>query len=767
MKHLIYCAVLLMGFSGITAEILLIRELLSVFSGNELSIAMVLANWLLFEAAGCLLAGRKGAEAGKTIQTFVLLTFLFCSALLVTIPLTGMLKSIMGIAIGESMGLYAMFMASFFLLMPAGMLHGALFTQSCRLLSHFHDERKNLGGRVYGLEILGTIAGGLVCTWLLIPWGHTLRAVSLIFLFNMVLCLALVFLWYKKDPLCRRTAFWVTPVFFCLIWLISGGQIQRIHDVSLQAQWQPHRLEICRNSPYGSLCVLENRGQYLFFQDGAPILITPIPDIPFVEKLAHLPLLAHPSPSRVMILGGGAGGLITEILKHPVVTAIDYTELDPMLFELLEIFTTPLTRAELQRPEVRVHASDGRLFLASSTTLYDLIFSGVPEPGTLQTNRYFTKEFFTLARNRLEPGGILVLTLPGSMGYQNRELRDLGSSIFHTLGEAFPFIRVFPGDGKKIFLASASPDILKLDAEKALEVLDKRGMGAMQALPWHMEQPLHEGWKNWFEHFIKDASTAINEDFRPLGMFYSIGYWNSLYAPAFGVFYGKLEHIRMGGLILLLFPLLLASGLYMALSRRKMYAFIPLAVFSTGTCAMLFTLILIFAFQSIYGYIFSWIGLMVAFFMAGSALAVPLAEKWMTSASQTFSLFFKTEVAVAGLLCLLPFFIEGVQFLVNQGGIAHLASWLFLLLALLCGFTTGIQFPLANRLYLEEKNDESRTAALFYGADLMGGWLGGMVGGVLLLPVLGLYATCMVMFAVKLGLFLTAVFLKFFHISWR
>ena len=66
---------------------------------------------------------------------------------------------------------------------------------------------------------------------------------------------------------------------------------------------------------------------------------------------------------------------------------------------------------------------------------------------------------------------------------------------------------------------------------------------------------------------------------------------------------------------------------------------------------------------------------------------------------------------------------------------------LFLVVAFTGGFLIGAQFPLANKIYLETSSSLSRTAGLLYAADLLGGWLGGIFGAVVLLPVLGLAGT--------------------------
>ena len=78
---------------------------------------------------------------------------------------------------------------------------------------------------------------------------------------------------------------------------------------------------------------------------------------------------------------------------------------------------------------------------------------------------------------------------------------------------------------------------------------------------------------------------------------------------------------------------------------------------------------------------------------------------------------------------------------------------MFLTLSFISGFLTGSQFPLANKLYLEKSSNVSQTAGLLYAADLLGGWLAGIVGAVVLLPVLGLVGTCITVALLKLTSF--------------
>jgi spermidine synthase len=194
-------------------------------------------------------------------------------------------------------------------------------------------------------------------------------------------------------------------------------------------------------------------------------------------------LLAHPEPAKLLVLTGGAGGLINEAFKHPSIESIDYTELDPLLLDLLRTFSTPLTEAELNDGRVEIHHIDGRLFLQTTQDTYDVIFVGILEPSNLQTNRFFTQEFFSLVKTKLNTGGILVLGLPGSLTYLNEELKNLNSCIFYTLKRVFSSIRAIPGDGTNLFLASDSQDISTIDRMQIIERLNQRNIQAEVMVP--------------------------------------------------------------------------------------------------------------------------------------------------------------------------------------------------------------------------------------------------------------------------------------------
>ena len=762
MQRRVRIAIVVMGFSGLVAEVLLLRELMIAFAGIELSIGIILANWLILEAAGCLTLGRLADKTRYKLESYAIIAVLFSAAFIGAVFITRILKGLLGVSIGENIELLPMFYSSFLILLPVCILHGALFTIGCRIYAMFSVQDASSTGRVYVYETVGTVLGGVICTFLLIPLFHTFEIAFGIALLNIIMCLFLLSPYgvqHAEHSARPRTLNKVMSGALMVLLLLTGyaltgGPADNIHNRSIDMQWKNHNVVHYENSRYSNISVVERDEQYLFFLDGIRELITPVPDIQFVEEFVHLPLLAHPDPREVLILRGGAGGIINEALKHPSIRAIEYAEHDPMLIDIIRKHPTPLTESELDDERVHLEHTDGRLYLSKTSNRYDLIFIGVMEPSNLQANRFYTHEFFELAKERLNDGGILVIGAPGSLTYLSDEIKDLNSNIFHTLKSVFPHVRVSPGESRHIYLSSDSEDIMRLDLMQLMDRLEARGISAEAMVPWDIEKKLHAGWQQWFQDYIDGKTTDINYDFKPIGMFYHIAHWNTLHAPNFGAYFNQLDRVDLNVIIPVLLVILMLHFLFKATSGRYSRTAIPFAIFATGFAGMIFSLVVIFMFQITYGHIFSWIGLLVAAFMAGAGIGAMYVTRIMGGVRYGLRMFLYTEAAIIGFAVVLPLIFFGAHALPDTQATLILIRILFLAISFLSGLLIGVQFPLANKLYLKDREGLSKTAGLIYGSDLLGGWLGGIVGGVVLLPVLGLTGTCITVGLVKITSFI-------------
>ncbi|MBU3958806.1 MAG: spermine synthase, partial [Candidatus Omnitrophica bacterium] len=505
-KRLIF-AIMVMGFSGLVAQILLLRELLIIFYGNELSIGIILANWLILEAFGCFFLGKRIGHFKRRIGAFVGLQLIFSLYLPLAIYLIRTLKDIIGVSAGEGLGLIPMLCSSFLILLPISVSHGALFTFGCKLYSLYSSDKgrslpdawqagasgsKQQGaqsiGKVYIYETIGTILGGIGLTYLLIPYFHSFQIAFGVSLLNIILCAYLLGpFWQKKQIATNKVLGSLSGALLVVCaYLLFSPESDKIQQFSVNQQWKGQEVLHYQNSTYGNVVVTKREGQYTLFSDGIPIITSPVPDITFVEEFVHLPMLSHLQPKEILVISGGAGGLINEILKHPV-ERVDYAELDPLILEAVRRFPTALTEGELSDPRVNIKHIDGRLFVKTSLHKYDLVLVGLSNPSDLQVNRLFTKEFFSLVLKRLKEEGILVISLPGSLTYLSEELKNLNTCILNTLETIYPYVRAIPGDGTNLYLASTSPGVSLINHSQLSQRLKERKLNLSLLTPGHIE----------------------------------------------------------------------------------------------------------------------------------------------------------------------------------------------------------------------------------------------------------------------------------------
>lgn len=751
MQIAILLAVIVMGFSGIIGQVLLLREFLVTFLGNEISLGIIISNWLILEAFGSYVIGKKIEKQNNKVGILVFVQLIFSIFLPIAIYLSRTIKTIIGVPHGEALGIIPIFCISFGILAVVSITHGALFTFFCSI---YHSTAKNEQntksvGRVYISETIGTLVGGGIITYLLIPHFHSIGIAFGIAVINVAVCLLLLIIIKQDGQLFNKFMLYVSSICFGLLLIAVFLNIPNtIHRNSIDIQWYEQEVLFYENSVYGNVVVTKKEEQYTFFSNAIPIIATPMPNIAFVEEFVHLPMLHHSKPKEILIISGGAGGVINEVLKYSI-RHIDYVELDPLILTAIKKFPSKLTATELSSAMVHTHHQDGRYFLRTTVNRYDIVFIGLSNPQDLQMNRLFTKEFFALVKEKLNPTGIVVVSLPGSLTYLSRELKNLNRCIKNTLLQIFSSLKVIPGDGMNLFLASDCAENFTVSTEILIQRLCQNNMNLNLITPYYLNYKFSEQWSDWFERSIKDGTEKINTDFHPMAVFYSLAYWNALFAPAVQKFYEKFETLNLIKIAAFMSILTLIFVILQTKIKRTSKAAIPLCITSTGFAGMLFNLIILFAFQSLYGYVFYWIGIMSAVIMFGIATGAHLTNRLLERMKNHIHDFIRIEICFILFSIALPVILIYIKFL-------SLAPEFLLLPAFICGLFVGLEFPLANRILLSVKKDAdlSGTAGLLYGADLFGGWTGGILGGVILLPVIGILGACFLIVFVKFCTFL-------------
>jgi spermidine synthase len=781
MKRSLNLGFLLMGFSFTVTQALLIREFLVAFYGNELSIGVILGNWLILEAIGSGLLGRQAYRWGRKAPSYATLQILFALCLPLCIYAAYTSRSLVGAIPGEGVGLGPIFWASFLILAPVALVDGTMFTFGSRAYATLtrgeapttdeggsSDEASSISW-VYAIEAVGGIVGGIVFTYVFLAFFDSLQIVLILAALNLLS--AGTILAASGSPRGKRALGLVAVLlllFASLGFLLSplGNETQRHMN---RQQWAGQNLVFSENSVYGNVAVVQQEAQVTFYADGIPILSAPVPDVVQVEETVHLPMLFVPEPRRALVLSGGVGGVLQELLKYPL-EHIDYAELDPLLLEAVDEFPTPLTRRELGDPRVNVEHVDGRLLVRELSWArdpheragYDLVIVNLPYPSTLQLNRFHTVEFFQMVGQLLSEEGVLVTGSPGTLTYMSDELRNLNAMAYDTLREAFPYVRPIPGD-RTLWLASFSEDLVTVPTEALVARWEERDLETRLMTGAHIDLRLAQRYVDWFWASLgrgegpgegsqpRARGKYTNRDLSPVGLFYGLSYWNALFSPGLARLFALTGRLTLGGVALLIVG---GSLLFLAIVRlaaRGRGGVVPIAIATTGFAGMAADLVIIFAFQALYGYVYHSIGLLITAFMAGLSLGGLLMTRRLARIARARSLLLGLELAIVLFWVLLPFLLSGAFSQFRPPWLFAAMQGMLFLLNALAGFLVGAQFPLANKIWLKGRESQRGTTGALYASDLVGAFLGAILVSVVLIPVLGIVATCLVAAILKVS----------------
>jgi len=163
------------------------------------------------------------------------------------------------------------------------------------------------------------------------------------------------------------------------------------------------------------------------------------------------------------------------------------------------------------------------------------------------------------------------------------------------------------------------------------------------------------------------------------------------------------------------------------------------------------TIIFILAFQSFYGYIYHWVGLIISAFMVGISAGGLWSSKHVSQRKKSFSLFYRMEGSITIYLLITLICLLSIQDLIKIDILYSLLPYIALFFTLVCGIFVGAQFPIANNLYLDKPDQYTQTAGVIYASDLLGAWAGGIIITLILIPILGTIETMFILFIIKLG----------------
>lgn len=718
-----------LGFLSISAQIIMMRELITVFFGHELSLGFILALWLLLTALGSRAGHWQRSVSSLNIGSgFLLYSFLLPLCFFVVRST----RQIWPFSAGGMMGTLPMIVSAVLVLAPLCLVSGYLYTVICRCRSLFEKGHEAITN-TYFLETVGAGAGGFLVSLLFIRCFSHAAILSML----MTLSAGLSISSASGSRSLRRLSRIVFSA--ALTAALFSGHFQRLAD---NWQWRGHRLILSETSPFGVINVTRFDSQDNLYQNG--IHLFSLPDAMTAEAAVHYALLQHENPSVLLMAGGGLGGGLQEALKYESVREIHYVDIDP---KLIATANRLLSEKHTKDDRIDYHYSDARLFIKQSDRQFDVIILNLPNPYNAQINRFYTVEFFHEVKRVLRADGVFSLTTEASENIISPELGDFLSTLHATLKEAFPRVIALPGE--TIRWMASEKGRLSSDPEILMKRLRKHNIHTRYIRDYYLAYDLsEERIQSLTGHLVRKPPRGLNRDFKPVAYYFSTILWSAHHSASFLVVYRLFSRLTPAVFIIAVF---ITTAVLMLLHRRRQNASVPLfaSIWSVGITEISLEIVFIIGFQVLYGYAYQQLALIAAAVMAGLALGAGLAARL-----QGRDLVRNRFLAIQGMMCVYPWIAMGFLSAFQKNLIPFSwAPWIFPVAAVFSGFLGGAQFSLANRILVEEGKNIGRTAGRLYSMDLAGSAAGAFLVSAFIIPLFGLFGTLNILGIINIGPF--------------
>jgi len=722
-----------MGFTAMIAQVVLLRELVVFFSGNEMTVGIILTFWLLGTALGSGPLSRLFSPVRQPATLFMSSLILIVVLLPASLSFIRLAKQIFVIPLGEMVPPYAIFLVPLIALTPICVIMGLLFPLGCQLLTQTKvDTVASIPGYVYLYEAIGSGIAGFVTSIFLFRFFENAQIAALVCLVYVVAAVSLAWMIYPRY---RPWTIGSAVLIALFILMFAPKFDQALH----RRAWLPLQLLRSKTTIYGNIVVTQ-LGEAISFYENGVIMFTH-PDPMAAEEAVHFALLQHPQPRRVLLIGGDAAGILPQVIHHPSIQRTDLVLLDPTAIQLAKQYIRSLP-AVLKDERLNIWHMDGRLFLKKSNQRFDVVIINLPEPSTALINRFYTQEFFELAQRHLSEHGILSFSIPSSENVLSEEQTVLLSCLYQTMLRSFPDIVLIPGS-QVHFIGCIAPNVLTRDSNQLVQRLTQRQLPTQYVREYYVPFRMTPARMRYIIDKVAHYPTQIvNRDFQPIGYFYSIMLWLTAFKIDLALVLKVLTRWRMWLIAMILAAMVI--GLLRNSARAKKRAdpqpVMLMAIFMIGLFAISLEIVIILGFQAIYGYAYYQVALIMSGFMIGLMLGSWISLRNIAAGRFGISDFiFFQIIGVAFPLIIWITFLGLAR--ITLPSVAVQAVFLVLIAGV--GIIAGYQFPLANRLLFHPEQRIERVGGTLYAADLFGSVAGVLITSIVLVPILGLGYTAL------------------------
>ena len=719
------------GLFSIAAQALLFREYITTFEGNDISVGIFFGTWFLWVGLAAILVNKFQTVANTLLKHIEFLFLCYLPAFILQAVLIIQARELAGVEPYELLSISTILFLSIVINAPVSVITGMLFPLACRWIQ---QGQKLPVSRVYIIEAAGSLFGGLGVTVLL---GSGIGSATIFFILAFIVSLSVFCVSAKRRTKARRWIWAVVPA-CALVCLIAGAdkvltqQMQIIKwgkllpEEALAGSFQTAQAEYL----YG---VYE--GQWVAIREGSTCEV--LPDESSAGRIAAIGLCQNPDAERVLVVGSGLD-LCYKFLQLPQTQTITWAHCDIEYVQRVDRFIPPEFKSTDERLEASAY--DARSLLAEKKRFYDIVIINLPDATSSVLNRYYTLEFYHQVKEALRPGGVLQVRIAGGENIMGTELTNLGASTKLTLEEMFSHLVLTPGEDTW-FIVSDSNNLTGnpgTSRDRFASIQGGSGVYPPEALlSVYLPDRAASALENYSNADLP-KELLINRDSRPLTHLYSLLLAAKQSEAPTATF---IKHLVLSG------PLAFAVPILVFIALRILYILkttqqggksgfdSTFLVFSAGWLGIGAVIVLMYLYQTRYGSLYLHIGIISSVFMVGLTIGASLIRYLLLS---------KKEMQPPILLF--------VVILVHALILSTTACWpaeqwthlIFAITFILCGLCTGSYFPLAARGLADSGFEAGQAGSKLEMADHLGASAGGLLTGLILVPVLGAKLTLFV-----------------------
>ncbi len=724
-------AIFITGVISVLAQTLLMRELVTVFYGNELIIGFMASVWLFWGGMGSLTMEKLCRQKLVTPLQFAFAQMTVALILPLELIFIRGIKSILAIPPGELTDPLTILLASFLILLPLSFINGFQFTLGARIYTDTQSKPTPGIGPIYGLDALGDMIGGALFAYFFVYYFSPLKTIiicSLIHLFSALIIFSST----------KKVRFVIIDLILIVIVFLSAFALP-IKNLELKTRrWDWKKLDLIEtgSSIYGEISLVQYGSIYNLYENGLLSFSTPVRIQ--AEEMIHLTMPQVRSPQRVLIIGGAVAGALNEILKYPV-KKVYYIEPDALVIKLISPYLTSEDRQALFDPRVTVINQDGRLFIKNwRGEKFDVVIVNLSDPVNTFLNRFYTLEFYQEVSRIINDRGVIRIAISSKETYLSKEMLDYNGSIYHTLKREFPDILLIPGDRLTI-IATRRPDYLTLDPE----VIDRRlrdlDVKTNFINKYYLKGIILEERINYLRNKLEGYNqVTINRDYRPISYYYGLSYWATYFRTVVIKGLKLISRINIVGFIAM-FAIIFFVILIL---KNRAQNTLLLTTGVVGFNGMAGVIIGVILYQTIFGYVYHRVGLLTATFMLGIFIGT-IGQRLLSGDVITrykWYIFFFCLYYLTGLIFLKLLIKINPPVLVKD---------LFPIITFIPGLIVGASFSTANLILARNNADKPIRTGRLYTFDLLGGSLGGISISLLLIPIYGIPNTLLTLLIIN------------------